>query len=158
MFLVSQQLLSPCSGINGCWLSPFFFVFVLPLYPPCHSFGGSDAETYHFFFLDRCHICLTEYEDGDQIRTLPCKHEFHLQCVDKWLKEIHRYLSILVRLDLPCILNTVKQGTGSVRDPPSSQRSCRHNAAGCALCAVETSAKSPREDLGAASFRCSTGG
>uniref|UniRef100_A0A804PNS0 RING-type domain-containing protein n=1 Tax=Zea mays TaxID=4577 RepID=A0A804PNS0_MAIZE len=40
--------------------------------------------------MEQCHICLTEYEDGDQIRTLPCKHEFHLQCVDKWLKEIHR--------------------------------------------------------------------
>uniref|UniRef100_A0ACD5YVN2 Uncharacterized protein n=1 Tax=Avena sativa TaxID=4498 RepID=A0ACD5YVN2_AVESA len=40
--------------------------------------------------MEQCHICLTEYEDGDQIRTLPCKHEFHLQCVDKWLKEVHR--------------------------------------------------------------------
>ncbi|KAF7081060.1 hypothetical protein CFC21_085038 [Triticum aestivum] len=40
--------------------------------------------------MEQCHICLTEYEDGDQIRSLPCKHEFHLQCVDKWLKEIHR--------------------------------------------------------------------
>jgi hypothetical protein len=40
--------------------------------------------------MEQCHICLTEYEDGEQIRTLPCKHEFHLQCVDKWLKEIHR--------------------------------------------------------------------
>ncbi|KAG8060586.1 hypothetical protein GUJ93_ZPchr0002g25137 [Zizania palustris] len=40
--------------------------------------------------MEQCHICLTEYEDGDQIRSLPCKHEFHLQCVDKWLKEVHR--------------------------------------------------------------------
>ncbi|KAL6633370.1 hypothetical protein ACP70R_026041 [Stipagrostis hirtigluma subsp. patula] len=40
--------------------------------------------------MEQCHICLTEYDDGDQIRTLPCKHEFHLQCVDKWLKEVHR--------------------------------------------------------------------
>ncbi|CAN6274089.1 unnamed protein product [Urochloa humidicola] len=40
--------------------------------------------------MEQCHICLTEYEEGEQIRTLPCKHEFHLQCVDKWLKEIHR--------------------------------------------------------------------
>ncbi|KAF8057324.1 hypothetical protein N665_1258s0005 [Sinapis alba] len=38
----------------------------------------------------QCYICLVEYEEGDPIRTLPCHHEFHRACVDKWLKEIHR--------------------------------------------------------------------
>lgn len=37
-----------------------------------------------------CNICLVEYEDGDHIRVLPCCHEFHMLCVDKWLKEVHR--------------------------------------------------------------------
>ncbi|KAG5540469.1 hypothetical protein RHGRI_020622 [Rhododendron griersonianum] len=38
----------------------------------------------------QCYICLVEYEEGDNVRILPCHHEFHRTCVDKWLKEIHR--------------------------------------------------------------------
>lgn len=38
----------------------------------------------------QCYICLVEYEEGDIVRTLPCHHDFHKTCVDKWLKEIHR--------------------------------------------------------------------
>ncbi|KAL3818371.1 hypothetical protein ACJIZ3_004276 [Penstemon smallii] len=38
----------------------------------------------------QCYICLVEYEEGDSMRILPCHHEFHRVCVDKWLKEVHR--------------------------------------------------------------------
>ncbi|CAK9180023.1 unnamed protein product [Ilex paraguariensis] len=38
----------------------------------------------------QCYICLVEYEEGDSVRILPCHHEFHRTCIDKWLKEIHR--------------------------------------------------------------------
>eukprot|EP01012_Entosiphon_sulcatum_P000823 TRINITY_DN10144_c0_g1_i1.p1 TRINITY_DN10144_c0_g1~~TRINITY_DN10144_c0_g1_i1.p1 ORF type:complete len:558 (-),score=50.09 TRINITY_DN10144_c0_g1_i1:102-1775(-) len=34
-----------------------------------------------------CCICVSEYEVSEEIRTLPCSHFYHRECVDKWLAE-----------------------------------------------------------------------
>lgn len=39
--------------------------------------GESDDKT--------CPICLGEFEKGNEIRTLPCTHFFHKDCIDPWL-------------------------------------------------------------------------
>ncbi|KAF8321994.1 uncharacterized protein EI90DRAFT_2489705 [Cantharellus anzutake] len=35
---------------------------------------------------DRCLICLSEYEDDEEVRIMSCKHGFHKDCVDKWME------------------------------------------------------------------------
>jgi len=39
---------------------------------------------------DTCPICIVDFEEGDDIRVLPCegKHAFHQACVDPWLLEL----------------------------------------------------------------------
>lgn len=33
----------------------------------------------------KCMVCLNEYEDKESVRTMPCMHYFHKDCIDKWL-------------------------------------------------------------------------
>lgn len=35
---------------------------------------------------DVCPICLIEFEEDENVRNLPCKHLFHVACLDEWLK------------------------------------------------------------------------
>lgn len=32
----------------------------------------------------QCTICLASYAEKDQVRRLPCKHHFHMECIDEW--------------------------------------------------------------------------
>ncbi len=34
---------------------------------------------------EKCPICITEFEDGEEIKNLPCNHMFHGNCIDTWL-------------------------------------------------------------------------
>ncbi|XP_051147387.1 E3 ubiquitin-protein ligase At1g12760-like [Andrographis paniculata] len=57
------------------------------------SFGGimtecdTDSPSEHVLPIDdaECCICICAYDDGTELRQLPCRHHFHLACIDKWL-------------------------------------------------------------------------
>ena len=34
---------------------------------------------------EECVICLEDYQEGEDLRVLPCQHDFHAACVDAWL-------------------------------------------------------------------------
>lgn len=33
---------------------------------------------------ESCAICLLEFEREDAIRTTPCRHQYHRECIDNW--------------------------------------------------------------------------
>jgi len=40
--------------------------------------------------MQRCVICLQDYKQDEEIKTLPCGHEYHSRCVDPWLARHNR--------------------------------------------------------------------
>ncbi|KAG5077511.1 hypothetical protein JHK82_056206 [Glycine max] len=48
-----------------------------------HHHAGAGGHDHH-----PCVVCQATFEDGDQVRMLPCRHVFHRRCFDGWL---HHY-------------------------------------------------------------------
>ncbi len=55
----------------------FFFFITLFRFPGNSS--ENDGQT-------TCVVCMCDFELRQSLRVLPCSHEFHSKCVDKWLK------------------------------------------------------------------------
>jgi len=51
---------------------------------PCYRFNADVQRS----SLDQtsCVVCMCDFESRQLLRVLPCSHEFHGKCVDKWLK------------------------------------------------------------------------
>ncbi|EDO31118.1 predicted protein, partial [Nematostella vectensis] len=33
-----------------------------------------------------CVVCMMDYTNREKLRKLPCNHDFHSKCIDRWLK------------------------------------------------------------------------
>ncbi|KAG8987137.1 hypothetical protein FRB90_003566 [Tulasnella sp. 427] len=70
-----------------------------------------------------CPICITEFEEGDDLRVLPCdgKHKFHRDCVDPWLLQVSS-LCPLCREDFTALENMASGVAPEHAPPPSSSQ------------------------------------
>jgi hypothetical protein len=59
-----------------------------------------NPENAHESDQTTCVVCMCDFEAKQNLRVLPCAHEFHARCVDKWLKVCTIYLFYIISLDL----------------------------------------------------------
>lgn len=46
---------------------------------------------------ESCSVCLTSFDDDDEVARLPCDHRFHRACISRWLSECRRTCPICAR-------------------------------------------------------------
>jgi Ring finger domain len=53
---------------------------------PLHTLTPENISAQTTDALRCCSICLAPYESGDVVRTVMCMHQFHKDCIDRWLR------------------------------------------------------------------------
>eukprot|EP00249_Psilotum_nudum_P005272 c18725_g1_i1 orf=391-1245(+) len=66
-------------GAHNRGLAPDL-IAALPYTEYMHEQGENISDSYP------CIICHLDYEDGDFLSTLPCKHQYHSSCIKNWLQ------------------------------------------------------------------------
>ncbi|KAH7282336.1 hypothetical protein KP509_35G025600 [Ceratopteris richardii] len=81
-------------------------------------YGGDGFEK----FSTCCAICLEDYKQGERLRILPCRHEFHISCIDEWLKN-RRCFCPICKMDA-----RLKHSKGSPSEHTPLLASCTHGS------------------------------
>lgn len=42
-----------------------------------------------------CRVCLSQFKRNETLRTLPCLHRFHRNCIDNWIKVPFLFLFVI---------------------------------------------------------------
>ena len=72
-----------------------------------------------------CAICVEDFQNGERVKELPCKHIFHPTCVDEWLNN-HSSLCPLCKANIRSE-NVPSRQLSEYSDEPSSVGSSRTN-------------------------------
>lgn len=88
-------------------------LFELPASPSAKLGEGTAGTSGDEDCGPSCSICLTEFADGAVMRRLPCGHDFHRRCVDKWLQQNKRCPLCMHPVDEPTPTSALSAGEAS---------------------------------------------
>jgi len=127
VWLINSDFHGACGGLSVLTLALIAVALLKPLltiaafrrYVPHHVRAGDATETAPCGTLQEvidslaivqyaangketsCAVCLVEFEEGEELRKLPCGHRFHAPCVDRWLLRSSRCPLCMHEVDLP---------------------------------------------------------
>eukprot|EP00794_Sanderia_malayensis_P013787 gene13787-15230_t len=91
-----------------------------------------------YYDIRSCAICLEEFVEGQDIRIVPCRHEFHKSCVDPWL---------LSNCTCPlCMLNIVEPWSKKKKSRDFHQQQQQQNRSWLRSCCCLSSCCLPEDD------------
>lgn len=105
--------------------------------------------------VGRCVICRVEFEDGESLIALPCKHSYHPECINQWLqinKVWWTFLNLHIIEWLESFTHNLKCHQHAPGGSFASQLSCAELF--CFLVILYFSSKSSRWFCCAAVFSC----
>ncbi|KAF9188476.1 hypothetical protein BGZ51_000565 [Haplosporangium sp. Z 767] len=102
-----------------------------------------------------CVICLEEFEDEAELRVLPCRHEYHVACIDNWLTTRKKFCPICKRDICTATESTplLRSSTDNETRPESYNSIPSNNSSPTAVSAASSSASTSDESSGSSGSR-----
>uniref|UniRef100_A0AC34F0D3 RING-type domain-containing protein n=1 Tax=Panagrolaimus sp. ES5 TaxID=591445 RepID=A0AC34F0D3_9BILA len=94
---------------------------------------------------ETCAVCLEDFEEGEKLRQLPCKHAYHTKCIDPWLTKNRKVCPICKRKVGPS--NHSDSSDSESERPPSTTTSMMSHSGGNAAVIASTTGSSSRDSV-----------
>jgi hypothetical protein len=96
-------------------------------------------------FMETCAVCLEDFEEGEKLRQLPCKHAYHTKCIDPWLLKNRKVCPVCKRKVGPS--NHSDSSDSESERPPSTTTSMMSQPTPNAAVVSSTTGTSSRDSV-----------
>jgi E3 ubiquitin-protein ligase RNF13 len=94
---------------------------------------------------ETCAVCLEDFEEGEKLRQLPCKHAYHTKCIDPWLTKNRKVCPVCKRKVGPS--NHSDSSDSESERPPSTTASVISTPTVNAAVIASTTGSSSRDSV-----------